>query len=368
MKGPMGPGLEAIKERFQELEALLAANEALADPEKYAQLAREYARLQPLVRTLNERADMTEKCAELQQLLADPDPDIRSMAAAETQEMEHRLQALAVDIGDLLLPAESDDDLSLFLEIRAGTGGDEAGLFCEDLLRMYARYAETKNWSFEILYARSADKGGFKEIVCRIAGRGAYSQLQFEAGTHRVQRVPETESQGRIHTSASTVAVLPEVESVDQEIDKKDLRVDTFRSSGAGGQHVNKTDSAIRLTHLPTGLVAECQEERSQHKNRARAMALLQAKLQDRANQQLRRTEESARRRQVGSGDRSERIRTYNFPQARVTDHRIQLTLYKLNEVLEGELDLLIRPLIQEDRARRLAYLQQTEGGAPAIH
>ena len=273
--------------------------------------------------------------------------------SAALTEQEQRLKML-------LLPKDPNDGSNDYLEIRAGTGGDEAAIFAGDLFRMYNRFAETRGWSMEVLNERPGEHGGFKEIISRIEGKAVYSQLKFESGAHRVQRVPETESQGRIHTSACTVAILPEVDEVDSvEINKADLRVDTYRASGAGGQHVNKTDSAVRLTHLPTGIVVECQDERSQHKNRARAMSLLQAKLLDSAREQQQSEQADARKSLVGSGDRSERIRTYNFPQGRVTDHRINLTLYKLDEVIEGALDNVVGPLIQEHQADQLRGLSE---------
>jgi peptide chain release factor 1 len=291
-------------------------------------------------------------------MLEDPDIDMRALASEEATEAEQGLEAIASSLQVLLLPRDPSDGNNVFLEIRAGTGGDEAAIFSGDLFRMYHRYAEQKGWSVEILSERAGEHGGFKELISRVVGQDVYSHLKFESGAHRVQRVPETESQGRIHTSACTVAVLPETEEVnDIEIRKEDLRVDTFRSSGAGGQHVNTTDSAVRLTHLPTGIVVECQDERSQHKNRARAMSLLQAKLLSAEQDSQRESQASERRSLVGSGDRSERIRTYNFPQGRITDHRINLTLYKLDEVVSGDLDPLILPLRQEHQADLLAAM-----------
>jgi len=288
----------------------------------------------------------------------DPDEEIRAMGKEELSAAADQVSDIELQLQKHLVPRDPHDDNNIFLEIRAGTGGDEAALFAGDLFRMYQRYAETKNWKLEILNEREGEHGGFKEIISRIEGQGAYSQLKFESGAHRVQRVPETESQGRIHTSACTVAVLPEAEAIEEtEINSADLRIDTYRASGAGGQHVNKTDSAVRLTHLPTGIVVECQDERSQHKNKARAMSLLQAKLLD--EQQKAQTSEQAeeRRNLIGSGDRSERIRTYNFPQGRITDHRINLTLYKLDEILQGGLDPIIEPLLAEHQANLLASL-----------
>jgi peptide chain release factor 1 len=288
----------------------------------------------------------------------DADPEMRDLAQEEIKGTEERSQTLELSLQKLLLPRDPHDDSNVFLEIRAGTGGDEAALFAGDLFRMYARYAETRRWQFEVLGQSEGEHGGYKEIIVRVIGQGAYSRLKFESGAHRVQRVPETESQGRIHTSAATVAVMPEVDEVEAvDIKPADLRVDTYRASGAGGQHVNKTDSAIRLTHLPTGIVVECQDERSQHKNRARAMSLLQAKLLETERQKQVAEEAATRRSLVGSGDRSERIRTYNFPQGRITDHRINLTLYKLEDVMAGDLDQVVGPLVNEYQADQLAAL-----------
>ena len=291
-------------------------------------------------------------------MAGDDDADIRQMAEDEISQSQARLEALEAELQVLLLPPDPNDGRNLYLEIRAGTGGDEAALFAGDLLRMYARYAERNGWRLETISASEGDQGGFKEVITRIVGEGAWSRLKFESGAHRVQRVPETESQGRIHTSACTVAVLPEADDVDVgDLDTADLRIDTFRASGAGGQHVNKTDSAIRITHLPTGMVVECQEERSQHKNRARALSFLQAKLQQEQEASQARDRAETRKALVGSGDRSERIRTYNFPQGRVTDHRIGLTLHKLEAILAGDLDPVIDPLISEHQAEQLAEL-----------
>jgi peptide chain release factor 1 len=290
----------------------------------------------------------------------DSDSDIRQMGQEELESLTAARDVLELDLQKALIPPDPHDDSDVYLEIRAGTGGDEAAIFAGDLFRMYSKYAETMRWPIEIISAREGEHGGFKEIVSRISGSGIYAKLKFESGAHRVQRVPATESQGRIHTSACTVAVLPvpdEVEAI--EINPSDLRVDTYRASGAGGQHVNKTDSAVRLTHLPSGIVVECQDERSQHKNRARAMSLLQAKLLDVEITQQEQEQAQTRKSLVGSGDRSERIRTYNYPQGRVTDHRINLTLYKLNEVLEGDLSQVVEPLISEYQADQLAALSE---------
>jgi peptide chain release factor 1 len=293
-------------------------------------------------------------------MLRDSDPELHGLAEDELRQAKARRDVLEWELKKLLLPTDPSDLYNLFLEIRAGTGGDEAALFAGDLHRMYARYAESRGWQVEIVSSHPAEHGGFKELILRIAGKGAYSRLKFESGVHRVQRVPETEAQGRIHTSTCTVAILAEVPEIEQApISPTDLKVDTFRASGAGGQHVNKTDSAIRITHLPTGIIVECQDERSQHKNRARAMAILQAKLLAASRERQEAEQAQTRRSMVGTGDRSERIRTYNFPQGRVTDHRINLTLYKLDSVLQGDLDPLIDPMLAQYQAEQLAALAQ---------
>ncbi|MBI3774906.1 MAG: peptide chain release factor 1, partial [Gammaproteobacteria bacterium] len=300
--------------------------------------------------------------ASMQSMLKDEDPEMREMAKDEVARGEQRQVELERELQRLLLPTDPNDDRNIFLEVRAGTGGDEAAIFAGDLFRMYTRYAERRRWQIEIINENAGEHGGYKEVIAKIIGAGAYSRMKFESGTHRVQRVPETEAQGRVHTSACTVAILPEPDEVEQvDINPADLRVDTYRSSGAGGQHVNKTDSAIRLTHLPTGIVVECQDERSQHKNRARAMSLLQAKLLSSEQEKQRSEIAQSRKLQVGSGDRSERIRTYNFPQGRLTDHRINLTLYKLGAIVDGDLDAVIDPLISEYQAEQLAALSTNE-------
>jgi peptide chain release factor 1 len=347
--------LRQAASRHEEVGLLLSQPDAFSDQNRFRELSREYAQLEPLIRAWQEWLATQASIEEAQQMLGETDRDMRAMAEEELRIATSRQEALEKDIQLLLLPKDPNDDRNIFLEIRAGTGGDEAALFAGDLFRMYHRYAEVRGWTIEVLTENPGEHGGYREIIVLVSGQGAYSRFKFESGTHRVQRVPETESQGRIHTSACTVAILPEVEEVEAiEINPADLRVDTFRASGAGGQHVNKTDSAIRLTHLPSGIVVECQDERSQHKNRARAMSLLQARLlQEEQSRQESEIAES-RRVQVGSGDRSQRIRTYNFPQGRVTDHRINLTLYKLEDILGGELDMLIDPLMQEHQAALL--------------
>ena len=349
--------LERVCERFGEVTALLAEPEVQGDQYRFRDLGREYAQLQPLVDCYQRFRSVDDDIASAEQMLADP--EMAELAREEIGAARARREVLEPELLRLLVPPDPNDQRNLFLEIRAGTGGAEAALFAADLLRMYLRHAEQQGWRVETISASEGELGGYKEVVVRVSGQGVYSRLKFEAGTHRVQRVPETESQGRIHTSACTVAVLPEVESVDEiDVNPNDLRVDTYRSSGAGGQHVNKTDSAVRITHLPSGIVVECQDERSQHKNRARALALLQAKLLAQAQAAQVSEQAQSRRLQVGSGDRSERIRTYNFPQNRVTDHRINLTLYKLDEILTGQLDQVIDPLAQEYQAEQLMALQ----------
>ena len=350
--------LAGLNDRHEEVAALLADPDVMADREKFTALSKEYAEIEPVVQCYQRLAALETNLTESREMLAEDDAEMRGLIEDDIRETNAQVELLSAELQALLLPKDPNDRSNVFLEIRAGTGGDEAALFSGDLLRMYNKYAESKGWRMEVLNERAGDHGGFKEVITRIEGKEVYSQLKFESGAHRVQRVPETESQGRIHTSACTVAIMPEVDEINSiEIEKKDIREDTFRASGAGGQHVNKTDSAIRLTHLPTGTVVECQDERSQHKNRARAISLLQAKLLD-AARSAQETEQAENRRQlVGSGDRSERIRTYNYPQGRITDHRINLTLYKLDEVIEGDLDAVVHPLIQEHQADLLKEL-----------
>ena len=350
--------LETLRDRFDEVGALLSDPEVMSNQNKQRDLGKEYAELEPVVQTYRRYRAIEANMEEAKSLLQDDDADMRAMAEEEIASGSEQLEPLALELQKLLLPKDPNDEKNVFLEIRAGTGGDEAAIFSGDLFRMYNKYAESRGWKMEILSESLGEHGGYKEIITRIEGKGVYSQLKFESGAHRVQRVPETESQGRIHTSACTVAILPEADELqDIDINKADLRIDTFRASGAGGQHVNKTDSAIRITHIPTGIVVECQDERSQHKNRARAMSLLAAKLQDEQSSKAAKEISDERRLLVGSGDRSERIRTYNFPQGRVTDHRINLTLYKLDEVMAGDLDEVIQPLVSEFQADQLAAL-----------
>jgi peptide chain release factor 1 len=348
--------LERIAERYTEITALLADPDVQNDQKQFRALGQEYAQIEPVVECFRRYVALEDTMSSARELLGDP--EMAPLAEEELRAAQQRQSELEPELQRLLLPADPKDQRNVFLEIRAGTGGAEAALFAGNLLRMYLRYAEQKGWRAETMSESLGEQGGYKEVVVRISGKDVYSRLKFEAGTHRVQRVPETESQGRIHTSACTVAILPEAEEIDAiEISGNDLRVDTYRASGAGGQHVNKTDSAVRLTHLPSGIVVECQDERSQHKNKARALSLLQAKLLSRAQEEQTSEQAASRRLQVGSGDRSERIRTYNFPQNRLTDHRINLTLYKLEEVMLGQVDQVIDPLLREHQVQQLADL-----------
>jgi len=358
MKDSIRNKLETLKDRFEELQALLSDAEIITDQNRFRELSKEYAEIEPVVNSYDQFILVGDNLLEAKEMQKDADVEIRAMAEEEITASDAELMSLEKNLQKLLLPKDSKDSCNVFLELRAGTGGDEAAIFSGDLFRMYTRYAEQNNWKTEVITERDGEHGGYKEIILRIEGKDVYEKLKFESGAHRVQRVPETETQGRIHTSACTVAIMPEIEDVGEvEINKNDLRVDTFRASGAGGQHVNKTDSAIRITHLPSGIVVECQDERSQHKNRARAMSYLQAKLLDEAQKAQAQEESDVRRKLVGSGDRSEKIRTYNYPQGRVTDHRIKLTLYNLQEVMEGDLGSVIQPLINEHQADMLASL-----------
>ncbi len=358
MKDSIFNKLENLKDRYQELEALLSDGEVLSNQERFRSLSKEFAEIEPVVKGFMQLQAVQDQLRQAREMQKDPDSDIRAMADDEVKSIEAGLEQQELELQKLLLPRDEKDSCNIFLEVRAGTGGDEAAIFSGDLFRMYSRYAEVQGWRLEILSERPGEHGGYKEIITRIEGRNVYGHLKFESGAHRVQRVPATETQGRIHTSACTVAVMPAMDELAEiEINKADLRIDTYRSSGAGGQHVNKTDSAIRLTHIPTGIVVECQDERSQHKNRARAMSLLHAKINDQAQQAAAKEVSDTRRQLVGTGDRSERIRTYNYPQGRVTDHRINLTVYKLAEVMEGALDSVIQPLINEHQADLLAEL-----------
>ena len=358
MKASLVQKLEGLVERHEEVSALLSDSETINDQNRFRELSREYSELEEVVVTYKRFCQAQDDAESAELMLADEDPEMRELGQEELASAKATLEGLEVELQTLLLPRDPKDSANIFLEIRAGTGGDEAAIFSGDLFRMYSRYAERMGWRLEVLSERSGEHGGYKEIIARVEGKDVYAQLKFESGAHRVQRVPDTESQWRIHTSACTVAVIAEAQEMNAiEINKADIRVDTFRASGAGGQHVNKTDSAIRITHLPSGIVVECQDERSQHKNRARAMSLLQAKLDSAAEEKAASEQALERRNLVGTGDRSDRIRTYNFPQGRMTDHRINLTLYKLYEIMEGELDSVITPLRQEYQADQLAAL-----------
>ncbi len=352
--------LELLSARHEEIAGLLSEPEVINDQNRFRNLSMEYSQLEDVVKAFDQYQEVQQDLQGAQEMLKEDDAEMREMAQEEINDAEDRMQALELELQKLLLPKDPNDNSNVFLEIRAGTGGDEAAIFAGDLFRMYSRFAETKRWQIEVLNSNEGEHGGYKEVIARIIGQGAYSYLKFESGAHRVQRVPETESQGRVHTPAATVAVIPEAEDVEKiEINPADLRVDTFRASGAGGQHVNKTDSAIRLTHIPTGTVVECQDERSQHKNTARAMSLLQARIYDAEKQKQEKEQAAERKSLVGSGDRSERIRTYNFPQGRMTDHRINLTLYKLDDIMNGGLGQVVDPLMNEYQAEQLANLSE---------
>ena len=358
MKDSILNKLYMLLDRHEEVAGLLADPDVINDQNQFRELSQEYSQLEPVVNCFLAFNAAKEDLAAAEEMLKDDDHDVREMAVEEKKDANEKTGRLELELQRLLLPKDPNDDSNIFLEIRAGTGGDEAAIFAGDLFRMYSRFAETKRWQVEIINQNIGEHGGYREIIARIIGNGAYSQLKFESGAHRVQRVPETESQGRVHTSAATVVVMPEVAEVAQiEINSSDLRIDTYRASGSGGQHVNKTDSAVRLTHLPTGTVVECQDERSQHKNKARAMSLLQARIMGAKIEKQNAEQAQTRKSLVGSGDRSERIRTYNYPQGRVTDHRINLTLYKLDEIVQGGLSQVVEPLINEYQAEQLASL-----------
>jgi len=359
MKESIRLRLEKTVERFEEVGALLADPEVIGKSGRFKDLSVEYARLEPVAGRFREFRRLESERATAAEMAGGGDPEMRALAEEELRDIDARLESESAELARLLLPKDPRDESNIFLEVRAGTGGDEAAIFAGDLFRMYARYAERQGWRVEVLSENAGEHGGYREVISRVVGRGVFSKLKFESGTHRVQRVPATEAQGRIHTSACTVAILPELEEVDEvALNPAELRIDTYRASGAGGQHVNKTDSAIRITHLPTGIVVECQDERSQHKNRSRAMSLLRARLLEAEQQKQTAQQAQERKLQVGSGDRSERIRTYNYPQGRVTDHRINLTLYQLASVMDGDLDAVIGPLQQEWQAEQLATLQ----------
>ena len=351
--------LSEVSERYVEIENLLSQPDITSNQENYIKLSKEYSDLSPIVKAFKDYVQSESSLDEAKQLVKDGDPEIREMAEIEIEDLTASILALETEIKRLLLPKDPDDSKDVFLEVRAGAGGDEAALFAGDLFRMYSRLSERNNWNMDVVSIREGDHGGYKELVTRIEGNDVYKQLKFEAGVHRVQRVPATESQGRVHTSACSVAVLPEMDEIDEiSIDKGDLRVDTFRASGAGGQHVNKTDSAVRLTHIPTGIVVECQDGRSQHKNKEKALSLLQSKLLD-AEREKKDTEQAENRKvMVGSGDRSEKIRTYNFPQNRITDHRIEMSVHNLPAFLDGDMEEMISSLLEENQARALADLE----------
>jgi len=358
MKASILEKLDNLCDRYEEVGALLSDPDVISDQDKFRALSVEYSEIEPVVKCFGEYKQAQEDLEEAKILMSDSDPEMKAMGQEEYSACQKNIENLELDLQKLLLPKDPNDGKNVYLEIRAGTGGDEAAIFSGDLFRMYSRYAETQGWRIEIISENEGEHGGYKEIITRVVGQDVYSQLKFESGAHRVQRVPETESQGRVHTSACTVAIMPEADEMEEvNIDKNDLRIDTFRASGAGGQHVNKTDSAIRITHIPTGVVVECQDERSQHKNRAKAMSLLATRLKSAQEEAAQKEVADQRKSLVGSGDRSERIRTYNYPQGRVTDHRINLTLYKLSEVMEGDLGSLVQPLVNEHQAEMLTEL-----------
>ncbi len=356
MKPSIREKLEQLTRRKAEIDGLLASEEATRNMDGYRRLTREHAEIEPVVALYGAYRKSESDISGAQELSADP--EMKGLIEDEIREAREQMVQLEADLQRLLLPRDPDDERNLFLEIRAGTGGEESALFAADLFRMYTRYAERQRWKIEVVSRSESDMGGYKEVILRIAGQGAYAKLKFESGGHRVQRVPETESQGRVHTSACTVAVLPEVAEVGEvEINPAEIRIDTFRASGAGGQHINKTDSAVRITHLPTGIVVECQDDRSQHRNKAQAMSVLAARIKDGQTRAQQQQIASTRKSLIGSGDRSERIRTYNFPQGRITDHRINLTLYKIDAIMDGDIDELVAGLTAEHQAELLAAL-----------
>ncbi len=360
MKESIKNKLIKLSERFEELSQLISTPDVIANQDKFREYSKEYAKLEPIVQKFKGYQVLESALEQAESMLKDEDLELRALAEAEVTETQTKLENSDQEIQYMLLPEDPNDQCNVYLEIRAGAGGDEAAIFAGELHRMYGRYAEHNRWKVEVISSNPGEHGGFKEIISRITGKGVYGQLKFESGAHRVQRVPATESQGRVHTSTCTVAVMPEVEEIESvEISPAELRIDTYRSSGAGGQHVNTTDSAIRITHIPTGIVAECQDERSQHKNKAKAMSLLQARLLDAERSKQQQQQAEQRRNLVGTGDRSERIRTYNFPQGRLTDHRINLTLYKLSDIIEGSLNQVIEPLIREHQMDLLATLSE---------
>ena len=358
MKASLVNKLHQLKDRLEVLNAQLAEQTVTADLDNYRKLSREHAEITPIVALYQDYQQATSDLQTAQEMVADP--EMKAFAETESATAKEKMLKLEEELQKLLLPKDPNDERNLFLEIRAGTGGEESALFAAELFRMYVRYAERNRWQVELVSESASDLGGYKEVIARVIGTGAYSKLKFESGGHRVQRVPETEAQGRIHTSACTVAVMPEADPIaDVHINPTDIRIDTFRASGAGGQHVNKTDSAVRVTHLPSGIVVECQDDRSQHKNRERAMAILASRLMDKEQRERQSKEAATRKSLIGSGDRSERIRTYNFPQGRVTDHRISLTLYKIDQIMDGDLSELAAALIAEHQAEQLAALAE---------
>lgn len=360
MKASLLTKLEKLSERHEELSAMLSSPETIKDQNKFRSYSKEYSDLENIVMVFKQYQETVAHIKSSEELLKDSDPEMRNMAAEEIRMAKQQQEEISERLKILLLPKDPNDSCNVFLEIRAAAGGDESAIFAGDLFRMYSKYAEKKRWSIEVINDSPGEHGGYKELILRVVGQDVFAQLKFESGAHRVQRVPVTEAQGRVHTSTCTVAIMPEVEMVDSiDINPNDLRIDTYRSSGAGGQHVNKTDSAIRITHIPTGVVVECQEERSQHKNRAKAMSLLHARILAQEQSKHQAEQAQTRRNLVGTGDRSERIRTYNYPQARITDHRINLTLYKLPEIMEGALENIIDPLLHEHQADLLAAVSE---------
>jgi peptide chain release factor 1 len=358
MKASIAAKLAQLSARLEELNQLLSSENITADLDNYRRLSREHAEISPVVKLYEKHCAVEQEVHGAQSMISDP--EMKGLAEAEIREGKQKLAQIEAELQHRLLPRDPNDDRNTFLEIRAGTGGDESALFAGDLIRMYSRYAERHGWRLEVVSQSQGEQGGFKEIIAKINGQGAYSRLKFESGGHRVQRVPATETQGRIHTSACTVAVMPEADEIGEVVlNPAELRVDTFRASGAGGQHINKTDSAVRVTHLPTGIVVECQDDRSQHKNKAQALSVLAARIKDKQLRERQAKEAATRKSLIGSGDRSERIRTYNFPQGRVTDHRINLTLYKIDQIMDGDMDDLINALIAEHQTEQLAALAE---------
>ena len=353
--------LTEIKDNFSDIQTKLSMPDVINDQKQYASLSKEYSNLKPIVEKFEEYIQCESNISSAEEVLNESDIDLAELAKEEIKENNERISEIEIELKNLLIPVDENDDKNVFVEVRAGTGGDEAALFVGDLYRMYLRLAERNRWKSDLISSRESEQGGFKEVVIKISGENVYKKLKFESGIHRVQRVPSTESQGRIHTSACSVAVLAEIEDIEEvEIDKSEIRTDTFRASGAGGQHVNKTDSAVRLTHIPTGIVVECQDDRSQHKNKAKALTLLGAKLKAMAEEELTQEQAEKRKNMVGSGDRSEKIRTYNFPQSRITDHRIEFSVHNLDGFLDGEMEIMISTLLEENQARLLSNLEKT--------